>query len=165
VGASLPGMIHAPPSLGIGRTTGRRFPPLRPDFVIKNLLPFRQVAISGRKPSQPGGGVGAFVMLSICEQSKPASRIICASSLSRRMGVDPLWAIATIGNHARVTASTIKRSLNISPSKDQRAANFSSRHSCGVLGMCRLSTRTCIYFSYFIVFLMHLSLGAHRTMS
>src|SRR5712671_5093563 len=109
-------MVHAPPPLGIGRTTGRRFPPLRPDFVIKNLFPFRQVAISGRKPSQPGGGVGAFMMLSTCEQSKPASRIICASSLSRRTGIDSLWAIATIGKHVRATASAIERSLNISPS-------------------------------------------------
>jgi hypothetical protein len=74
-------MIHAPP--GIGRTTGRRFPPLRPDFVTKNLFPFWQVAISGRRLSQPGGGAGAFVMLSTCEQSYPASRMICASSRSR----------------------------------------------------------------------------------
>jgi hypothetical protein len=134
VGALSLGMIHAPPSLGIGRTTGRRFPPLRPDFVIRNLFPFRQVAISGRKPSQPGGGVGAFVMLSICEQSKPASRIICASSLSRGTGVDPPWAFATVGKHARATASATKCSLDISLSKGQRLSNFSSHHSCGVPG-------------------------------
>src|SRR5262245_66687813 len=75
--------FHAPPWLGIGRTTGRTFPPLRPDFVTKNRFPFRQVAISGRRLSQPGGGAGALVMLSTCEQSEPASWIVCASSLSR----------------------------------------------------------------------------------
>lgn len=60
---------HAPVRLAIGRTTGRRFPPLRPDFVTKNLFPFAQVAISGRKLSHPGGGAGAMAMLATCEQS------------------------------------------------------------------------------------------------
>jgi len=59
--------FHAPDWLGIGRTTGRTF--LRPDFVTRNLFPFRQVAISGRKLSHPGGDSGAFVMLSTWEQS------------------------------------------------------------------------------------------------